>query len=492
VSGPEQKPYRGSVVVLDDEENMGKVLSKVLQMEGYHVTTFNNPVKALDYLKSAPADIVLSDIRMPELSGSDVLVRLREWGIPCEVIMMTAYGTIQGAIECVKLGAFDYITKPFKTDEMLLTIGRAFEHKRLKDMNSALSEAYNGREAADDVATGSSGQEHLLLGGAPSMVRLREILERVAPSDSSVLITGESGTGKELAARTLHRHSRRQGGRFVAINCASIPESLIESELFGHERGAFTGAAKTKVGLIELADGGTLFLDEIGELPASLQAKLLRVLQEKEITRVGGVAAIPVDIRVVAATNRSLEEMIRERTFREDLYYRLNVISVEIPPLRERREDIRLLANRFLRLKGRRHGRDQLRFSESVLEALERLPWRGNVRELENLVERLVVLAESDVITTEMLPETMGRRTVSSSSADGVTKLALSAQAMVEEVPDFKVARESFEREYLEALLRTHGGSVTEAAKHAGMSRRSLYDKIDKLGIPLTSIKVES
>jgi transcriptional regulator with PAS, ATPase and Fis domain len=246
------------------------------------------------------------------------------------------------------------------------------------------------------------------------------------------------------------------------------------------------------VGLIELADGGTLFLDEIGELPASLQAKLLRVLQEKEITRVGGVAAIPVDIRVVAATNRSLEEMIRERTFREDLYYRLNVISVEIPPLRERREDIRLLANRFLRLKGRRHGRDQLRFSESVLEALERLPWRGNVRELENLVERLVVLAESDVITTEMLPETMGRRTVSSSSADGVTKLALSAQAMVEEVPDFKVARESFEREYLEALLRTHGGSVTEAAKHAGMSRRSLYDKIDKLGIPLTSIKVES
>src|SRR5690606_5406179 len=189
---------------------MGKVLSKVLQMEGYHVTTFNNPVKALDYLKSAPADIVLSDIRMPELSGSDVLVRLREWGIPCEVIMMTAYGTIQGASECVKLGAFDYITKPFKTDEMLLTIGRAFEHKRLKDMNSALSEAYNGREAADDVATGSSGQEHLLLGGAPSMVRLREILERVAPSDSSVRIPGESGTRKELAARTLHRHRRRQ------------------------------------------------------------------------------------------------------------------------------------------------------------------------------------------------------------------------------------------------------------------------------------------
>jgi DNA-binding NtrC family response regulator len=267
---------------------------------------------------------------------------------------------------------------------------------------------------------------------------------------------------------------------------------LIESELFGHERGAFTGAAKAKVGLIEVADGGTLFLDEVGELPLSLQAKLLRVLQEREITRVGGVATIPVDIRVVAATNRSLEEMTSKKLFREDLYYRLNVISVEIPPLRERREDIPLLAEHFLRLKAAKHGRDAIRFSESVTEALVAFPWRGNVRELENLVERLVVLAESDVITTEMLPESMGRRHVSSSSADGVTKLALSAAAMVEEVPDFKAARESFEREYLEALLRTHGGSVSEAARHSGMSRRNLYDKIEKLGIPLTSIKDES
>ncbi len=483
---PNNTTYRGSILVVDDEENMGKILSKVLNLEGYHVTTFNDPREALGFLETNTIDVVLSDIRMPTMNGHEVLRRLKEMGQPCEVIMMTAFGTIEGAIECVKLGAFDYITKPFKTDEMLMTISKAFEHKRLKDVNSALSEAYNN----PPTPTGER-EIRILLGNAPALVTVRELLERVAASNSPVLITGESGTGKELAARTVHQFSNRAKGRFVAINCASIPESLIESELFGHERGAFTGAHQMKIGLIELADGGTLFLDEIGELPMPLQAKLLRVLQEHELTRVGGVTNIPVNIRVVSATNRDLQECIRDRTFREDLFYRLNVIAIEMPPLRERKEDIPMLANHFLTQKARKHQRSAMRFSDSVMETLKAYPWRGNVRELENTIERLVVLSETDVITSDLLPDGAGTRHPSSSSADGITKLALSAQAMVEEVPDFKSARESFEREYLEALLRAHNGSVTDAAKHAGMSRRNLYDKIEKLGIPLDDIKGE-
>ncbi|MDK2971983.1 MAG: hypothetical protein PWP23_1738 [Candidatus Sumerlaeota bacterium] len=484
---PKPATYRGSILVLDDEENMGKILSKVLDLEGYHVIAFRDPKEALDYVRQNPMDLVLSDIRMPGLTGQEVLAEIKRLALACEVIMMTGYGTIQGAIECVKLGAFDYITKPFKTDEMLLTIARALETKRLKEMNSALSEAYNKEHVG--AAKGKKGWE--LVGQSPSLQRVRDILEKVAPSNSPVLITGESGTGKELAARSVHNLSARHAGRFVAINCASIPEGLIESELFGYERGAFTGAHQAKIGLIELASDGTLFLDEIGDLPLQLQAKLLRVLQEHEITRVGGLTNIPVDIRVVSATNCNLETAIREGRFREDLYYRLNVISVELPPLRERREDIPVLAEHFLRQKSTRHHRGEMRFSEPVVEALRTAQWRGNVRELENLVERLVVLSETDVITSDLLPEEFGRPRShsSSSSVDGITKLALSAQAIVEEVPDFKAARDAFEREYLEALLRACGGSVTEAARQSGMSRRNLYDKIEKLGIPLGDLK---
>ena len=484
MASPAHKAYRGTVVVLDDEVNMGRILSKVLALEGYHATVFTEPREALAHLDSTPADILLTDVRMPAMSGEDVLRQVRESGLGCEVIMMTAFGTIEGAIACVKQGAFDYITKPFKTDELLMTLARSLEHKRLKEMNTALS-----RKFSPDTPTGA---EKPLLGDSPAMQRVRELIDRVAPSDSPVLLTGESGTGKELAARAIHRGSRRARGRFVAINCASIPENLIESELFGHERGAFTGATETKVGLVELADGGTLFLDEIGELPQPLQAKLLRVLQEREITRVGGLADIPVNIRVVSATNRDLAKAITERTFREDLFYRLNVISIELPPLRERREDIPLLAEHFLARKASKLGRPAMRLSEAVLEALRLGQWRGNVRELENTIERLVVLSDTDVITSDLLPESLGAPPRKSSSADGVTKLALTAHAMVEEAPDFRSAREQFEREYLEALLRNHGGSVTEAARAAGMSRRNLYDKVEKLRISLELIKDEA
>lgn len=471
--------FRASIAVLDDEENMGKILSKLLELEGYHVRVFTRHEPFLAYIGEHEPDLVLSDIRMPGMSGIGVLKEIRRREHTCQVVMMTAFGTIDGAIECVKAGAFDYITKPFKTDELLLTIGKALENKRLREVNKALSTAYNQAGGALDRP---------LLGHSPAMQRVRALIERVAPSDSAVLVTGESGTGKELAARALHEQSRRKAGRFVAINCASIPENLIESELFGHERGAFTGAADTKVGLVELASGGTLFLDEIGELPVMLQAKLLRVLQEKELTRVGGVASIAVDIRIVAATNRDLQQAIREKTFREDLFYRLNVISVEMPPLRERREDIPVLANHFLELKRTQHGRPGLYFSEAVSDLLRGLSWPGNVRELENTVERLVVLADSDAITTDLLPAEMRDRPGSSSST-GISKLALSAQALVEGASDFRTARDQFEREYLEALLRDSLGSVSGAARKAGMSRRSLYDKIEKLGIDLDRIQ---
>ena len=481
---------RGSLLVLDDEENMCRILQKLLGLEGYHVTTFTRAPEALEYLQDNAVDLLLSDIRMPEMDGHEVLRRVKDMGLGCEVIIMTAHGTIQSAIDSMKEGAFDYITKPFKTDEMLATIDRALETKRLKEMNSALSEAYN-EKSHTPAPVGKN--ERKLIGDSPAMDKVRELIARVAPSNSPVLITGESGTGKELAARAVHEQSHRAGGRFVAINCASIPESLIESELFGHERGAFTGAHQTKIGLIELSDGGTLFLDEIGELPLSLQAKLLRVLQEHEITRVGGVANIAVDIRLVSATNRDLQKEIHEKRFREDLYYRLNVISVNMPSLRERREDVSLLAEHFLAQKAQKHDRPPMRYSEPVLREFEAHDWRGNVRELENLVERLVVLSDSDVITSDVLPDDFGdgTRRRSSSSQENVTKLSRSAQAIVEEVPDFKEAREAFEREYLEALLRANNASVTTAAKKAGMSRRSLYDKIEKLGINLESIKAE-
>ncbi len=484
-SKQERGSIRGTILVLDDEENMLKILSKVLTMEGFHVTTFGEPSAALEFLRQTPTDVVLSDIRMPEMTGREFLVKLRESGLPCEIIMMTAHGTIEGAIDCVKQGAYDYITKPFKTEELLVTLGNALEHKRLKDVNTALSDAWNRKPAE----FGGVEPERRLFGDSPAMNRVRELIERVAPSQSPVLITGESGTGKELAARAIHAYSTRGKGRFVAINCASIPETLIESELFGHERGAFTGATDTKIGLVELADGGTLFLDEIGELPLAMQAKLLRVLQERELTRVGGLATISVDIRIVSATNRKLAKCIEEKTFREDLYYRLNVIAIEMPALRERREDIPVLAEHFLRTRGAKHGRPDMTFSENALDALAGMSWHGNVRELENVVERMIVLAETDVITTDLLPDEAVQLRRSSTSSERVTRLGLSAQAMIEEVPDFRSARDSFEREYLEALLRAQNGNVTEAARHAGMSRRNLYDKIEKLGIDLTLIK---
>lgn len=455
------KVYRGSVVVIDDEPDMCKILTKALNIEGYHVTAFTSPLRGLEYVQKYRPDLVLTDIKMDELDGMEVLRRVKEIDPNIVVIMITAYGTIEGAIEAMKLGAFHYLKKPFQLDEMLALIDKALSFKRLKDENLGYQE-----HAA--LLYG----EVEIIGESPAMKKVKELIARIAPTDSSVLIYGESGTGKELVAKAIHQLSPRKNKRFVPINCAGIPETLIESELFGYEKGAFTGATQTKMGLIELANDGTLFLDEIGDLPLPLQAKLLRVLQEREIQRIGGLKQIPVDIRLLAATNRDLKYEMEQGNFRRDLFYRLNVINITLPPLRERREDIPLLIDYFLKKYSRSARNPQIRFSPSAIEALMNYNWQGNVRELENIIERLTVLIDKPVIEREDLP------------AD-IIGVSVSPRISA----DYRTAREEFERNYIIELLRRTQGNVSDAARLAGLSRRHLYDKIEKYKINLDEIK---
>ncbi len=481
------RAYRGAVTVIDDEENMCKILTRFLNLEGYSVTTFTDPREGLAHIEKEPPDIVLTDIRMPHLTGDQILRRVQEMDSDIAVVIITAYGTIQGAVEALKRGAFDYITKPFQMDDIMLTVARALENRRLRQENRVLSETL-GR-----AATVSSE----LIGDSPQMVEVRRMIEKIAPSDSAVLIVGESGTGKELVAQGVHRLSLRANQRFVPINCASIPEHLLESELFGYERGAFTGANRTKMGLMELASGGTLFLDEIGDLPLPLQAKLLRSLQEREIQRVGGLRNIPIDIRLLAATNRDLLKAIEENRFRRDLFYRLNVISVQLPPLRERQRDIRRLARYFVERYAAKRGK-QIEITDQALDRLEAYHWPGNVRELENIIERTVVLLDGETIGEGDLPADLAGfggglapATPPAPQEPARGSLTAAAQELVKDGTDYRDARDQFEREYLLEMLHQCVGSVTEAARRTGMSRRNLYEKIEKLDISLGEIKEE-
>jgi len=495
--------YRGMVAVIDDEENMPKILTRILNVEGYHVATFKDPVAALEAIEKEPPDVALTDMRMPRMTGDVVLRRIQEIDSDIPVVIITAFGSIQGAVEALKRGAFDYITKPFQMDDILLTVARAMENRRLRQENRLMSDALGGA-AAGAVE---------LLGDSPEFREVRRLIQKVAPSESPVLITGESGTGKELVARAIHRGSPRAGGRFVPINCASIPENLLESELFGYERGAFTGASRAKLGLMELASGGTLFLDEIGDLPVALQAKLLRSLQEREIQRVGGLRVIPVDLRLIAATNRDLQRAIADERFRQDLFYRLNVISIHLPPLRHRLEDIELLARHFLRRHERKRGAP-LRLTPAALGRLRRYRWPGNVRELENVIERTAVLLDGDVVDeSDLPPELLAAPgapptpaptappapdaplplppAVNGAAGESEELIARTVSEWLSQNLDFREARDRFEREFLAQSLRRAGGAVSEAARRAGMSRRNLYEKIEKLKIPLDQIKEE-
>ena len=452
--------HSARILIVDDEQSLREMLAVLLQREGYHVDQAPDGQVALERVVEHNYDLIISDIQMPRLSGIDLLRRLREQGDETTTIMITAFSSTEEAVEAMKLGAYDYITKPFKNDEIRLVIKNALERRQLQRENRQLKQQLKERFSFKN-----------LIGDSDAMNRLITLLERVAPSRANVLITGESGTGKELVAQALHVGSERKNHPFVAINCGAIPENLLESELFGHERGAFTGADKKKQGLFETAHCGTLFLDEIGELPMGMQVKLLRVLQEREFRRVGGTTNIPLDVRLIAATNQDLTANIAQGSFREDLYYRLNVVTIDLPPLRARRSDIPLLIQNFYQQKT---GRDNsYRIDKQALELLLNYDWPGNVRELENLVERCLVLGDQEELSIDCLPPQL-------------RQASMALPADLQQIPaGFNMEKwlEAQERQVLLAALKQADGVRTRAAELLGISFRQIRYRLDKLGI---------
>ncbi len=445
-----------SMLLLDDEVNLCRSLSRALQRDDLQVDAFTNPAQAVEALTRNTYALALVDLLMPGMGGLDFLREVRRISPDTLVVIMTAYATIQTAVEAMRSGAFDYLQKPFTNEEARQHVDRAVQHFLLMQENRNLRDQLANRYGMSNI-----------VGVSKPMQEVFRVIERVANSSATVLITGESGTGKELIARALHTQSGRSTGPFVAINCGAIPSELLESELFGYEKGAFTGAHSSKKGLVEQADGGTLFLDEVSELLPRLQVKLLRVLQERELQRVGGERVIKVDVRVIAATNADLNERIRSGDFRSDLYYRLNVVSVRIAPLRERVDDILPLAHHFLHKHG--HNSHITGFDAVTAQILRRYPWPGNVRELENVIERATLLAKGHEITTADLPrELHGGAEVERPSPAGKS---LSA------------AREDFERYFILECLRRHHGNVSRAAREAGLHRQNFYQKLHKYGI---------
>lgn len=441
---------------------MCKILSRILVLDGFSVTCFCRPAEAIEYIRRTPPDLVLTDMKMPEITGMEVVRATHDASPGTGIVIMTAYGTIEGAIDAMRAGAFDYVRKPFQTDELLITLTKALEQRRLLVENETLNETLRRQT------------EHTqIIGTSPLIQEVVSLIGKAAPTSSAVLIYGESGTGKELVAKAIHKQSPRRKKSFVAINCASIPEPLLESELFGHEKGSFTGADRTKMGLIELAHEGTLFLDEIGDLPFLLQSKLLRVLQEHEIQRVGGLRTIPVDVRLLAATNRDLKSAIDMKEFRTDLFYRLNVITITLPPLRDRVGDIPVLVEHFLEQTRIRLRKPRASISEDAMRALEQYHYPGNVRELENIIERMIVLCDSNSLGISDIPADI-RSKVSTSYARETTPL---------QHTDYREAREEFERAYLLKVIETTRGNISEAARLSGLSRRHFHEKIDKLKI---------
>lgn len=457
---------KNTVLVVDDEPEMREFLEIMLKRDGYIVDTAPDGARALDKMENTLFDLAIVDIQMPVMNGIELLRRINEKSPETTVIMITAYASHETAIEAMKLGAYDYITKPFKIDEIKLVIKKAIEKKKLERENKRLRKELETKYGFGNI-----------IGRSPSIIKVFDLIKRVADLNVNVLITGESGTGKELVARAIHYSGIRRGGPFVPVNCGAIPESLIESELFGYKRGAFTGALRDKKGLFEEADGGTIFLDEIADLPLHLQVRLLRVIEEKSIRPLGSTETIPIDIRVIAATNKNLEEEIEKGRFREDLYYRLNVIKIELPPLRERKEDIAPLAIHFISKYSREMGKDIRGISPKALETLESYHYPGNVRELENIIARSVALETSNVIRQETLPQLVGSKDFIDLGAD------LSSGTNLDAV------LENVERRFIEKALKSTGGNKTEAAKLLGITLRSLRYRLAKLGLYDESIE---
>jgi len=449
------------VLVVDDEENFRHILSVILKKEKYEVDTASNGNEALQKISSDAFDQVLCDIRMPGMDGLDFLKEVQKIEAGTSVIMMSAYGTLDTAIEAMKQGAYDYISKPFKPDEVILTLRKAEERERLRKEIELLRKEIKKEYSFDNIVSKNE-----------AMQRIFEVIQKVAQYKSTVLITGESGTGKEVVARTLHHQSDRSQRPFIPVNCGAIPENLLESELFGHSKGAFTDAIRTKKGLFEEADGGSLFLDEIGELPAQLQVKLLRVLQDGEIRRVGESKSIQIDVRIVAATVKDLVKEVNEGKFRDDLFYRLNVVPVHIPPLRERKEDIPLLITHFIKKHNQSLGKNVTGVEPKALEALMNYKWYGNVRELENTIERAIVLADGESIVPENLP--MDIQTF----REKMEILPLS-----EEEYSIKKSSKALEMMLIRRALKRTKGNHTHAARLLEISHRALLYKIKEYGI---------
>jgi two-component system response regulator AtoC len=433
------------------------MLHVLLSKQGYRVDLASNGEEALRMALEGSYAFILSDIKMPVMDGAEFLVKAVDAGIRSTVIMMSAYGTMDTAIECMKKGAYDYISKPFKNDEILLVLKKAAERERLKSENRRLKEELNREYSFSDIVSRNQRMQEIF-----------SLIRKVTDFKTTVLILGESGTGKELIARALHKNGSRKNGPFVAVNCGAIPHSLLESELFGHVKGAFTDASTDKVGLFEQANGGTLFLDEIGEMPLLLQVKLLRVLQDEEIRPVGSSQVRKINVRVVSATAKDLEREVAANRFREDLYFRLNVLGITLPPLRERSEDIPLLADHFLAKYGERFGRGGVRLSQDALRVLVGYQWPGNVRELENCIERGLLLCEGDLLDVEALPE----------SLRGRSEPKTPAGELLPDMLSIKKAEEILERELIKRALEKTGGNRTHAARLLEISHRSLLYKL--------------
>jgi two-component system, NtrC family, response regulator AtoC len=449
------------ILVVDDEENLRHMLQVMLQKQGYLVEQAADGAEAVRMASAKDYDFILCDMKMPVLDGTGFLKEAMAAGINSTIIMMSAYGTMDSAIECMKLGAYDYISKPFKSDEIGLVLRKAEERERLKAENQRLR-AEISREYSFASIISKNERMHEIF----------TLVKKVCDYKTTVLILGESGTGKELIARAIHYNSRRKNAPFVAINCAAIPETLLESELFGHVKGAFTDASSDKAGLFEQANGGTLFLDEIGEMPLALQVKLLRVLQDEEIRLVGGNVTKKIDVRVISATSKDLEKEVAMERFREDLYFRLNVFSLTLPPLRERQEDIPLLATHFIEKYNNKMGKQVLRCTAEALKTLMDYDWPGNVRELENCIERGLVLSEVESLGLEHLPEKVRRK-------DGAARGA----AMAFDSLSIKRAEESIERDLIGRALEKTGGNRTHAAKLLEISHRALLYKLKEYGL---------
>ncbi len=446
------------ILLVDDEESIIVSLSSALEDEGYYVQGARSAEQALAILEQMSFDCILIDIWLPKMDGIELLKEIKNRGIDSQIIIISGHGTIETAVKATKLGAFDFLEKPLNLEKVILTIRNALDLSRLKKEYQRLRQEVIGEDE--------------LIGVSKPIQQLRQTIEKIAPTEGWVLITGENGTGKEVVAKMIHRKSLRKDAPFIAVNCAAIPSELIESELFGYEKGAFTGAQATKPGKFELADGGTLFFDEIGDMSPATQAKVLRVLQEQEFQRLGGSENIRVDVRVIAATNKDLEKEMKDGRFRDDLYYRLNVIPLYIPPLRERKEDIPPLVEHFLDVFSRKSRLRKKTIHPRVIEALMEYDWPGNVRELKNIIERMVILSSGDEITLADLPPSILIKE-SSFSNEFLSHSTL------------KEARKAFEKKFILQRLIEHNYKISETARSLGLDRTTLYRKLKNLGIEI-------